>query len=75
MRRRGPLRILLWLLPALVALVLVGCGHVGTLTPPWDRPAPPAGVSLQDLRSMEDLQQVFNRDTGHSRLILLVSPT
>jgi predicted small lipoprotein YifL len=65
----------LWLLPALLALALAGCGHLGALSAPWDRPAPPAGLTLTDLHGMADLHNVFNQDAGKPRLILLVSPT
>jgi hypothetical protein len=63
------------LLVALLALVVVACGHPAAVTLPWDRPAPPAGISLTDLQSIGDLQAVFNRDAGKPRLIMLVSPT
>ncbi len=32
-------------------------------------------ASLTDLGSVDQLQATFNRDAGHSRLILLLSPT
>jgi hypothetical protein len=67
--------ILLWLLPTLLALALVGCGHSGGIAMPWDRPVPPAGVTLTDLHDVTDLQTVFNQDAGKPRLIMLVSPT
>jgi hypothetical protein len=71
MRRRS----LVWLLSALLAMLLAGCSHAVSVTLPWDRPAPPAGMTLHDINSVDDLRQVFNRDVGHPRLIVLVSPT
>jgi hypothetical protein len=40
-------------------------------------PAPSTSKSapLQDLRSMDELREAFNRDAGKIRLILLLSPT
>ncbi|HLQ34950.1 MAG TPA: hypothetical protein VK457_19870 [Chloroflexota bacterium] len=67
--------ILLWLLPTVLVLALAGCGHAGGLALPWDRPAPPAGITLTDLHAVGDLQAVFNKDAGKPRLIMLVSPT
>ena len=75
MRRRSPVRVILWLVPALLALVLAGCGHSGAAAVPWDRPAPPPGLSLTDLHDIGELQDTFNQDAGKPRLILLVSPT
>ena len=75
MRRRARMVILLWLLPTVLALALAGCGHAGGVALPWDRPAPPAGVTLTDLHAVGDLQAVFNKDAGKPRLIMLVSPT
>ena len=75
MRRRARLVILLWLMPSLLAFVLAGCGHAGGVMLPWDRPAPPAGITLTDLHDVADLQTVFNQDDGKPRLIMLVSPT
>jgi predicted small lipoprotein YifL len=75
MRRRARLVIMLWLMPSLLALALAGCGHAGGVTLPWDRPAPPAGITLTDLHDVGDLQTVFNQDNGKPRLIMLVSPT
>ena len=74
---RGPHRttILFWVLSALLALALAACGHSGGVTVPWDRPVPPAGVTLTDLHEIGDLQKTFNQDAGKPRLIMLVSPT
>jgi hypothetical protein len=67
--------ILRWLLPTLLVLALVGCGHLGGFAPPWDRPVPPAGVTLTELHAVGDLRSAFNQDAGKPRLIMLVSPT
>ena len=32
-------------------------------------------IKLQDVRSVDDLRDRFNRDSGHVRLVLLLSPT
>ena len=75
MRQRARMTIVRWLLPALLALALAGCGHAGAVSVPWERPAPPAGLTLTDLHAVDDLQTAFNQDAGKPRLILLVSPT
>ncbi len=75
MRHRRSRAILLWALPMLLAFVLAGCGHSGTVTVPWDRPAPPTGMTLTDLHDIGELQTAFNQDAGKPRLIMLVSPT
>lgn len=35
----------------------------------------PAGVPLTDLRSVEQFQNLFNKDVGTPRLVLIFSPT
>jgi hypothetical protein len=35
----------------------------------------PEGVTMSDLGSVEDLKARFNADKGHTRLILILSPT
>jgi hypothetical protein len=57
---------------ALLACLLVGCGHGGVLQATG--PALPAS-RLQDLHAVSDLQGRFEQDVGKPRLILLVSPT
>jgi hypothetical protein len=39
------------------------------------RPAPPPGVTLTDLQSVEQLRATFNADRGSPRLIVILSPT
>ena len=75
MTQRVGMRIGLWLILGALALTLAGCGHAGAVVAPWDRPAPPAGLTLTDLHAIGDLQSTFNQDAGKPRLILLVSPT
>jgi hypothetical protein len=73
-RRRSSRAIFFWPF-LLIALLLIACGHPGTVTMPWERPAPPASMSLTDLQSVGDLQARFSQDAGKPRLVLLVSPT
>jgi hypothetical protein len=75
MKRGAGISTLLWLLPAVLALVLTGCGHINGVPMPFARAQPPAGVTLMDLHDISDLQTTFNQDAGKPRLILLVSPT
>jgi hypothetical protein len=75
MRRRVRLTIVFWLLPVVVAFALTGCGQHVSIRAPWDRPSPPAGVTLTDLHEISDLRSTFNQDVGKPRLVLLVSPT
>ena len=70
--RRG---LVVWLVSMVLVLMVAGCSHAVSVAPPWARANPPAGVTLQDLTSVDDLQQAFDRDAGHPRLVLLVSPT
>ena len=74
MRRRARI-IVVWMLSAVLALALVGCGHPSAVSVPWERSAPPAGLTLTDLHGIADLQTAFNQDAGRPRLIMLVSPT
>ncbi|MGH7747337.1 MAG: hypothetical protein ACREQ5_21650 [Candidatus Dormibacteria bacterium] len=39
------------------------------------RATPPPGVTLTDLRSVDQLQSLFDADTGSTRLVLVLSPT
>ena len=52
----------------LLATVPLACGLAS-------EPAPKPETPLEDLRDLEQLQTTFNRDTGSTRLILLLSPT
>ncbi|TMD96640.1 MAG: hypothetical protein E6I76_07250 [Chloroflexi bacterium] len=36
---------------------------------------PPPGVTLTDLRSVDQLRTIFDADAGSTRLILVLSPT
>ena len=55
----------------LVALVLLGA-RVGSLEV---APSLAAAPSLTDLRGVDELKGLFNKDPGKVRLVLLVSPT
>jgi hypothetical protein len=75
MRRRLSRTIVLWLLPTLLTLGLVGCVQAPSVRLPWEPPAAPAGLILTDLHDLADLQSAFNADVGKPRLVMLVSPT
>jgi hypothetical protein len=44
-------------------------------TPDAQAPQPAAVPVLQDLHHVDELKEMFNRDNGHVRLVLLLSPT
>ena len=55
----------------ILAVVLFGAQHFGILLHGYA----PSGVTLTDINRVGDLQQRFNADAGHPRLILILSPT
>lgn len=61
-----------WIRPIVCALaiaVLTGAG----ITPV--RKVAAATSALTDLRSVDELRDLFNKDSGQVRIVLLVSPT
>jgi hypothetical protein len=58
----------------LAALVLVGCHQAPSLFARSGAPAP-GTPPLEDIGTINDLQQRFIDDVGKTRLVLLVSPT
>jgi hypothetical protein len=67
-----PPRGLAWAVAGLVVVlaagVLVGMRLLG-------RGTPPPGVTLTDLRSVDQLRSLFDADAGTTRLVLVLSPT
>ena len=55
-----------------VAALVLFCARVGSL---GVAPSLVAAPSLTDLRGVDELKGLFNRDAGKIRLVLLVSPT
>jgi hypothetical protein len=74
-RLRGLLRgvVLGWLLPLAVVLIVVQLLVYRGTSVPGFAPRPAGGI--HDLSSEADLQARFAQDTGHPRLLLLISPT
>lgn len=62
-----------WLVPLAVVLVVVELFVYRATSVPGFAARPASG--LQDLSSEADLQARFAQDVGHSRLVLLISPT
>jgi hypothetical protein len=62
-----------WLIPLVVALVIVQLVVYRETAVPGLAPRPASG--LQELSSESDLQAHFMADAGHARLLMLVSPT
>ena len=62
------------------ALILAACdggdGPTATAPVPTSTIAPiHMTVTLKDTTSLEDLRELFNRDLGQTRIVLLLSPT
>jgi hypothetical protein len=62
-----------WLLPLVVALVVIQVFVYRETSVPGFAPRPASG--MQDLTSEGELQARFAHDIGHPRLLLLISPT
>lgn len=62
-----------WLLPLAVVLAVVQILVYRETSVPGFAPRPSGG--MQDLSSEADLQSRFLQDVGHTRLLLLISPT
>jgi hypothetical protein len=57
----------------LLAGALAGCAaHARPAAAPTDAARPPV---VHDLRTLADLAARFDRDRGHPRIVLLLSPT
>jgi hypothetical protein len=62
-----------WVLPLVVLLFVIQLFVYRETSVPGFAPRPESG--LQELSSEADLQARFARDVGHTRLLLLISPT
>jgi hypothetical protein len=60
-----------WALTIVLGLILFEAQHLGILLHGYA----PSGVTLTDIQRVDQLQQRFNADAGHPRLILILSPT
>ncbi len=56
---------------ALAAIALLGGYKYGL----FGAPTPPPGITLTDLRSVAQLQSLFDSGRGTPRLVLILSPT
>jgi hypothetical protein len=57
--------------------VLVAVAIIAASAPPpfWNGSVVTAAAKLSDLRGVDELKTLFNKDKGKTRLVLLVSPT
>lgn len=62
-----------WLLQALAAVIALAMAPTQVLDGQTTRPT--AVPVLQDLHRVEELREMFNRDAGKVRIVLLLSPT
>jgi hypothetical protein len=70
---RATRSVLSWVVPLVAVLVVVQLLVYRQTSVPGFAPRPTNG--LQDVTSVSDLQARFSQDVGHTRLILLISPT
>ena len=71
--RRARAVVLGWVLPVVVALVVLQLWVYRATNIPGLAPQPAAG--LHELTTLADLQTTFASDIGKARLLLLISPT
>ncbi len=71
--RRVTVSSLSWVLPLVAVLVVVQLLVYRQTSVPGFASRPASG--MQDLNSVSDLQARFDEDAGHTRLVLLISPT
>jgi hypothetical protein len=56
-----------------VAFLVAACASAPAL--PTQRPGAPQGGRVIALNSIATLRSLFNHDQGHTRLVLILSPT
>jgi hypothetical protein len=71
--RRARAIVLGWVLPVVVALVVLQFWVYRATNIPGLAPRPASG--LHELTTLADLQTAFANDIGKARLLLLISPT
>ena len=65
----------LTVLAGIVVLAVAGCGGTGGGSGSASPPAQAESSPVRDLETLGPLKDVFNADSGRSRLLLILSPT
>ncbi len=61
--------------PSLLALAVILLAAWLVVESPLFHPTAPQGMQLTDLHSVSEFQNLFNKDVGTPRLVLVLSPT